>query len=152
MRPAPLRATAATGTATASPVPSSSPDHDPADGVGRSWNPETPNTLQASPRRTGPCPTPTVRKTHRKTPRSNSTLWPVRPLEKAFEFDKKKAPHWVVITGADSLCFYLHDPDADTHNKMEFQHIPIAKEDFLRLATYGSKKISALVIIDAKPF
>ena len=73
-------------------------------------------------------------------------------LISTYAFDKKKAPHWVVITGADSLCFYLHDPDADTHNKMEFQHIPIAKEDFLRLATYGSKKISALVIIDAKPF
>ena len=73
-------------------------------------------------------------------------------LISTYAVDKKKAPHWVVITGADSLCFYLHDPDADTHNKMEFQHIPIAKEDFLRLATYGSKKISALVIIDAKPF
>lgn len=73
-------------------------------------------------------------------------------LISTYAFDKKKAPHWVVITGADSRCFYLHDPDADTHNKMEFQHIPIAKEDFLRLATYGSKKVSALVIIDAKPF
>jgi ribosomal protein S18 acetylase RimI-like enzyme len=68
-------------------------------------------------------------------------------LISVYALNKKKAPHWVTVTGYDRHCFYLHDPDADNKASLEFQHIPVARDDFLRLACYGKRKIGALVII-----
>jgi ribosomal protein S18 acetylase RimI-like enzyme len=68
-------------------------------------------------------------------------------LISTYSLDKKKVPHWVTVTGFDEYCFYIHDPDASDEDILEFQHIPVAREDFMRLASYGKRKSSALVII-----
>ncbi|MDO6568881.1 GNAT family N-acetyltransferase/peptidase C39 family protein [Alteromonas sp. 1_MG-2023] len=74
-------------------------------------------------------------------------------LISTYAFDKKKAPHWVAITSYDEQCFYLHDPDADESNsldesqRVEFQHIPVARDDFVRLASYGTRKVRTLVVV-----
>ncbi|WP_018984849.1 GNAT family N-acetyltransferase/peptidase C39 family protein [Salinimonas chungwhensis] len=69
-------------------------------------------------------------------------------LISTYSFDKRKAPHWVVITGIDAQCVYIHDPDpAEDEEHVEVQHIPIAREDFLRLSVYGKRKIRTAVII-----
>ncbi|WP_223858068.1 GNAT family N-acetyltransferase/peptidase C39 family protein [Salinimonas profundi] len=68
-------------------------------------------------------------------------------LISTYAFDKRKAPHWVVITGVDDQCVYIHDPDPGDDEHVEFQHIPLSREDFLRLATYGKRKIRTAVII-----
>lgn len=73
-------------------------------------------------------------------------------LISTYQFDKRKAPHWVVVTGIDDTCVYIHDPDPleDDENPVNFQHIPVAREDFLRLASYGKRKIrTALVLAPA---
>ncbi|MCU7555248.1 GNAT family N-acetyltransferase/peptidase C39 family protein [Alteromonas sp. ASW11-19] len=72
-------------------------------------------------------------------------------LVSTYAFDKRKAPHWVTLTGADAHCFYLHDPDADGQPPMEFQHIPVAQEDFLRQASYGSRKVRTLLVLQRSP-
>jgi hypothetical protein len=68
-------------------------------------------------------------------------------LISTYAFDKKKIPHWVAVTGADTHCYYLHDPDASEGQVVEYQHIPVAREDFLRLASYGMRKIRTLVLL-----
>lgn len=69
-------------------------------------------------------------------------------LISTYQFDKRKAPHWVTITGIDERCVYIHDPDPENVDEhVECQHIPIAKDDFLRLASYGKRKIRTAVVI-----
>ena len=71
-------------------------------------------------------------------------------LISTYAFDKKKVPHWVAVTSCDSHCYYLHDPDASEGQPVEYQHIPVAREDFLRLASYGSRKVRTLVLLKKK--
>ena len=68
-------------------------------------------------------------------------------LISTYAFDKKKVPHWVAITSCDPHCYYLHDPDASEGQPVEYQHIPVAREDFLRLASYGTRKVRTLVLL-----
>ncbi|AXT37417.1 GNAT family N-acetyltransferase [Alteromonas sp. BL110] len=71
-------------------------------------------------------------------------------LISTYAFDKKKVPHWVAVTSCDSHCYYLHDPDASEGQPVEYQHIPVAREDFLRLASYGTRKVRTLVLLKKK--
>mgnify|MGYP001258605877 CR=1 FL=1 len=69
-------------------------------------------------------------------------------LISTYAFDKRKAPHWVAVTGMDDRCIYLHDPDPELFvEQVEYQHIPVARDDFLRLASYGKRKIRSAVVI-----
>ena len=68
-------------------------------------------------------------------------------LISTYAFDKKKVPHWVAVTSCDAHCYYLHDPDASERQPVEYQHIPVAREDFLRLASYGTRKVRTLVLL-----
>ncbi|QJR82708.1 GNAT family N-acetyltransferase [Alteromonas pelagimontana] len=70
-------------------------------------------------------------------------------LISTYAFDKQKAPHWVTVTAADERCFYIHDPDPTTFEDqaVEYQHIPVAREDFGRLASYGKRKVRTVVVI-----
>ena len=71
-------------------------------------------------------------------------------LISTYAFDKKKVPHWVAVTSCDHHCYYLHDPDASEGQPVEYQHIPVAREDFLRLASYGTRKVRTLVLLKKK--
>lgn len=69
-------------------------------------------------------------------------------LISTWQLDKRRAPHWVVVTKIDANCVYFHDPDpgSDEH-ALDFQHVPIAHEDFLRIACYGRKKLRAAIVL-----
>ena len=69
-------------------------------------------------------------------------------LISTYQFDDKKIPHWVAITHIDEQCLYIHDPDIEEHdNPMDFQHIPIAIDDFSKMATYGKQKLQSCVLL-----
>ena len=70
-------------------------------------------------------------------------------LISTYAFDKKKAPHWVTVTAFDERCLYFHDPYPDKIDEqaVEFQHIPVSRDDFTRLASYGKRKLRAVVIV-----
>ncbi len=61
----------------------------------------------------------------------------------------KKAPHWVAVTSVDEQCIYFHDPDIDDgeQDALDCQHVPIAREDFEKMATFGSGKLRTAVAI-----
>jgi ribosomal protein S18 acetylase RimI-like enzyme len=87
-------------------------------------------------------------------------------LISTYQFDGKKAPHWVAITHVDKQCLYLHDPDGgdvpDINEQTEagldpessaadidldYQHLPILKTDFASLSVFGKSKLRACIVI-----
>ncbi|TMP25573.1 ribosomal-protein-alanine acetyltransferase [Pseudoalteromonas rubra] len=69
-------------------------------------------------------------------------------LISTYRLNGKKAPHWVLITGIDALCLYVNDPDVeDEQQAIDCQQVPIAREDFERMASFGASKLSALVVL-----
>ncbi|WP_412973169.1 GNAT family N-acetyltransferase/peptidase C39 family protein [Glaciecola sp. MF2-115] len=95
--------------------------------------------------------------------------WGVICLISTYQFDGKKAPHWVAITHADERCLYLHDPDGsegfysesgdrlDASNRadvgesedidLDYQHLPILKEDFASLSVFGKSKLRTCLVV-----
>ncbi|MDX1679329.1 MAG: GNAT family N-acetyltransferase/peptidase C39 family protein [Akkermansiaceae bacterium] len=74
----------------------------------------------------------------------------VMVLISSYRLNGDKAPHWVVVTAHDELCFYLHDPDVEklTRSRMDCQDIPVAKQDFAKMLAYGSNRYSAAVVLE----
>ena len=72
-------------------------------------------------------------------------------LISTFALDRKKAPHWLVMSGYDNDCLYMHDPDPGEGRKSELdcQYIPIAKDDFDRMSCFGKTRLRTAVIIRA---
>lgn len=70
-------------------------------------------------------------------------------LISSYRMHGDKAPHWVIITGVDDLCFYVHDPDTQkiTKSEMDSQHIPVAKEDFSKMVSYGNNRFSTALCL-----
>lgn len=70
-------------------------------------------------------------------------------LISTYRLDGRKVPHWVAITAMDDVCLYVHDPSPDEeHQKpLDCQHIPIAREDFNKMSTFGSERLRTAVAI-----
>jgi len=73
-------------------------------------------------------------------------------LISVYRLEGKKAPHWLVVTGIDSACLYVHDPDPDKifDQPLDCQYIPIAREDFARMSAYGSGRLRTAVVLRPK--
>ncbi len=81
----------------------------------------------------------------------------VLALISTYRLDGKKAPHWVCVTHVDETCVYLHDPWWDSADKDEYtsgqsaaldcHHLPIARTDFEKMASFGKQKLQACVVI-----
>lgn len=70
-------------------------------------------------------------------------------LISTYLMDRKKVPHWVVMSGFDEDCLYMHDPDPDEprQSELDCQFIPIAREDFDRMSCFGKTRLRTAVII-----
>jgi len=70
-------------------------------------------------------------------------------LISTFRMDRKKAPHWVVMSGVDEECLYMHDPDPEEgrQSEVDCQYIPVAREDFERMSCFGKNRLRAAVIL-----
>lgn len=72
-------------------------------------------------------------------------------LISTYHFDFHRVPHWVVVTACDEHFVYIHDPDQTTDEDHEGVisrvHIPIPKEQFLKISRWGKEKVSAAVVI-----
>ncbi|MDD1622176.1 MAG: GNAT family N-acetyltransferase/peptidase C39 family protein [Methylococcaceae bacterium] len=70
-------------------------------------------------------------------------------LISTFSMDRRKAPHWVVMSGFDNDCLYMHDPDPEEgrQSELDCQFIPIAREDFDRMSCFGKTRLRTAVII-----
>jgi len=64
-----------------------------------------------------------------------------------------KVPHWVVVTGYDERFIFIHDPFKDpreVRRAAEGCNVPVAREEFDRMARYGRTRLRAAVIISGK--
>lgn len=78
-------------------------------------------------------------------------------LISTYRLDKKKAPHWVVLSGYDESCLYVHDPDLETARRdslptgmvhaMDCQHMPIARDNFAAMSRFGGGRLRTAVIL-----
>ncbi|MBS1213888.1 MAG: N-acetyltransferase [Proteobacteria bacterium] len=74
-------------------------------------------------------------------------------LISSYRIYQEKFPHWVVVTGYDERCFYVHDPYVDTgagKTLTDCISMPILKKDFQRMARYGKTGQKAVLIIKGK--
>lgn len=71
-------------------------------------------------------------------------------LISTYRMDKKKTPHWVAVTHIDDRCIFVHDPDVDDlQRSVDCQHVPIALEDFDKMAAFGKQKLRTAIAIKA---
>lgn len=70
-------------------------------------------------------------------------------LISTYLMDGRKAPHWVTVTGMDEDCIYVHDPDVDEklQDALDCQHIPIAREHFAKMSTFGNDRLRTAIIL-----
>ncbi|MGO2127853.1 MAG: GNAT family N-acetyltransferase/peptidase C39 family protein [Pseudoalteromonas prydzensis] len=70
-------------------------------------------------------------------------------LISTYRFDGKKSPHWVCVTHLDEHCLYVHDPfcENDKQLAIDCQHVPIARSDFLKMASFGSSRLSTALAL-----
>lgn len=70
-------------------------------------------------------------------------------LISTYRLDSKRAPHWVFVTAIDEECLYVHDPDPaeGSQTALDCQHIPIAREDFHKMAAFGRDQLRTAVIL-----
>lgn len=73
-------------------------------------------------------------------------------LISTYRLDRKKAPHWVVMSGYDDECIYVHDPDPDGHGQtaLDCQYLPLARADFERMTSFGRSRLRTGVILSRK--
>ena len=70
-------------------------------------------------------------------------------LISTYRMDRRKAPHWVAVSGYDEQCFYVHDPDPEEKHQdpVDCQYLPIAREDFDPMSSFGGKRLRTAIII-----
>lgn len=73
-------------------------------------------------------------------------------LISTYRMDGKKAPHWVCVTAMDDVCLYVHDPDPDDklQQAIDCQHIPIARDSFSKMSSFGSERLRTAVVLYPK--
>lgn len=77
--------------------------------------------------------------------------WLAVALISTWRLDRRKAPHWVLLSAADAECFYIHDPDPpeDEGVPLDHEYLPIAREDFARMSRFGSQRLRTLLLLGA---
>lgn len=78
-------------------------------------------------------------------------------LISTYRLDSKKAPHWVVMSGHDDDCLYVHDPDledtgpprqrGEARSPLDCQHLPIARADFAAMSRFGGNRLRTAVVL-----
>ena len=74
-------------------------------------------------------------------------------LISSYSFTRNKAPHWVVVSGADETFIYIHDPeeDEDTYrSQTDNLYLPIAREVFNKAFRFGQSGLRTAVLIYPK--
>lgn len=74
-------------------------------------------------------------------------------LISSYRIDRKRVPHWLVVTGFDERFIYANDPyvDVDRHEAgADCIDIPIPRREFERLAKYGKAGQKAVLVLSPR--
>jgi ribosomal protein S18 acetylase RimI-like enzyme len=83
-------------------------------------------------------------------------------LISSWRYDRRKAPHWVVVTAIDERFVYIHDPDIDDpddsdnreqshRSAFDCQYLPIEISSFLKSMQFGQQRLRAALIVGRQP-
>jgi ribosomal protein S18 acetylase RimI-like enzyme/predicted double-glycine peptidase len=70
-------------------------------------------------------------------------------LISTYRMDGCKAPHWVTVSGIDSECLYVHDPDPVEEDSplIGGRFLPIARKDFEKMSLYGRSRLRTAIVL-----
>jgi ribosomal protein S18 acetylase RimI-like enzyme len=72
-------------------------------------------------------------------------------LISTYRMDQSKSPHWVVMSGYDAHCIFVHDPyfiqEDGSESPMDCQYLPIANEEFEKMSRFGRTRLQATVLL-----
>ncbi|MCL5255984.1 MAG: peptidase C39 family protein, partial [Gammaproteobacteria bacterium] len=74
-------------------------------------------------------------------------------LISTYQFDRSKAPHWVLITAIDDEYIYINDPDDDLlpwQTVTERQYLPIPRNTFEKAFAYGTSRLRTAIVVGGK--
>ncbi|MDP5031938.1 peptidase C39 family protein [Paraglaciecola sp.] len=74
-------------------------------------------------------------------------------LISTWQFDKSKAPHWVVVCAVDEHFVYINDPDTEDIpwlSSAERQYIPVEHAVFMKAFSYGKNRLKAAIVVKAR--
>ncbi|GGO70431.1 GNAT family N-acetyltransferase/peptidase C39 family protein [Bowmanella pacifica] len=63
---------------------------------------------------------------------------------------RDKAPHWVLVTGADQNCVSITDPERDYESwqtEMDFTNVPVSREEFIKMASFGRDRLTSTLVL-----
>lgn len=71
-------------------------------------------------------------------------------LISTYRLDGAKTPHWVLITGIDEHCLYVHDSDVEEtwQQAIDCQHTPIARADFEKMSVFGTSRLRCAIVLN----
>jgi ribosomal protein S18 acetylase RimI-like enzyme len=71
-------------------------------------------------------------------------------LISSFRLFRRKAPHWVLLTGYDQGRVYFHDPalhHSPRHRAEDCQHMAVSHADFEAISAFGQQRLRAVVVL-----
>lgn len=74
-------------------------------------------------------------------------------LISSYRLTETKSPHWITITGIEEDFIYFHDPDPDLEKDQtayDNMDVPVRRDEFEKMAKFGSKQIKSIVAIYKK--
>ena len=73
-------------------------------------------------------------------------------LISTYRMDDRKVPHWVLVSGVDSRCLYVHDPDPIEEDSplIGGRFIPVARNDFDKMSLYGRSRLRTAIVLSKK--
>ncbi|GAB3015878.1 peptidase C39 family protein [Bowmanella dokdonensis] len=63
---------------------------------------------------------------------------------------RDKAPHWVLVAGADQDCVSITDPERDIESwqtEMDFKDVPVSRQEFIKMASFGRERMTSTLVI-----
>ncbi len=73
-------------------------------------------------------------------------------LISTYRFDRRKAPHWVLLVDMDEDFVYINDPDIDEDqqsSQLDKHYLPIPKDSFDMMLYFGQNRLRCAVVIQA---
>lgn len=71
-------------------------------------------------------------------------------LISTWRLNRNKAPHWVLLAGADERYIYISDPDSDREpwlSETDYIDVPVAYDEFKALAQFGRSRLRTVLIL-----
>lgn len=73
-------------------------------------------------------------------------------LISTYRFDRKKAPHWVLLVDMDEDFVYINDPDMDEveqSSQLDKHYLPIPRASFDMMLYFGQNRLRCAVVVKA---